>query len=202
MADAFTDDLYRTCSQHLFVHIAHFNWPGFADVWFTTPDDKAAFIRHAMNAISHSDPAWTWSDVEQHLQRTLADHPHLQEPSAWTGATRPHPCPSCHCAPGPATDHRSLGQLTLEHGEQFVAEQRQRRRALRGQGSQSVLRPGFASTLYRPGADPQVVGDDCGLVALPEPLGRLQTATTRGRPAVCRPAPLPSPHADGIPQGV
>ncbi|MCX4826315.1 hypothetical protein OG883_42500 [Streptomyces sp. NBC_01142] len=99
--DSFTDDLYRTCSQHLFAHIAHFNRHGFADVWFTTPDDKAAFIRHAINARSGGDPAWTWSDVEQHLQDTLADHPRLQEPSAWTGATRPHDCPSCHCTPQP-----------------------------------------------------------------------------------------------------
>lgn len=98
-SDAFTADLYRTCSQHLFGHIAHFNRSGFADVWFTTPEDKTAFIRHAVNASGLGDPAWTWSDVEQHLQRTLADHPHLQEPSAWTGISRPHGCPSCRCAP-------------------------------------------------------------------------------------------------------
>ncbi|WP_331732953.1 hypothetical protein OG613_49000 (plasmid) [Streptomyces sp. NBC_00015] len=97
--DAFTNGLYRTCSQHLFAHIAHYNRDGFADVWFTTPDDKADFIRHAVNARSGGDPAATWSDVEQHIQRVLADHPHLQEPSAWTGAARPHDCPSCHCTP-------------------------------------------------------------------------------------------------------
>lgn len=97
--DAFTDGLYRTCSQHLFAHIAHFDRHGFADVWFTTAENKAAFIRNALKTRSGGDPAWTWSDVEQHLQRTLADHSHLQEPSAWTGATRPHGCPSCRCTP-------------------------------------------------------------------------------------------------------
>lgn len=98
-ADAFTKDLYRTISQHLFAHIAHFNQSGFAHVWFTTPQDKAEFIQHALNARSGGDPAWTWSDVEQHLQGTLAEHPHLQEPSAWTGIIRPHDCPSCRCTP-------------------------------------------------------------------------------------------------------
>ncbi|MFI9018724.1 hypothetical protein ACIGZI_32290 [Streptomyces griseus] len=82
-ADAFTHGLYRTCSQHLFGHIAHYNRSGFADVWFSTPEDKAAFIRRAMNAPCLGDPAWTWSDVEQHMQDTLAKHLHLQQPSAW-----------------------------------------------------------------------------------------------------------------------
>ncbi|WP_327411227.1 hypothetical protein OG458_41565 (plasmid) [Streptomyces sp. NBC_01281] len=100
-ADAFTRRLYHTCYQHLFGHIAHTNRDGFADTWFTTPDDKAAFIRHAFNARCGGDPAFTWSDVEQHLQDALAAHPHLQQPSAWPGARRPHACPSCHCTPQP-----------------------------------------------------------------------------------------------------
>src|SRR5690606_39254096 len=54
--DAFTPALYRTCYQHLFAHIAHFDRHGFADVWFTTPQDKADFIRHAMNASGLGDP--------------------------------------------------------------------------------------------------------------------------------------------------
>ncbi|MEU3639945.1 hypothetical protein AB0H23_27475 [Streptomyces albogriseolus] len=98
-SDAFTNDLYHTLSHHLFGHIAHFNRHGFADVWFATPSNKATFIRHALSASGLGDPTWTWSDVEQHIQGVLADHPHLKEPSAWPGAPRPHSCPSCRCNP-------------------------------------------------------------------------------------------------------
>lgn len=38
---------------------------------------------------------------EQHLQRTLDDHPHLQEPAAWTGSAGPHDCPSRSCTSQP-----------------------------------------------------------------------------------------------------
>lgn len=102
----------------------------------------------------------------------------------------------------PPMCHRPLGQLPLQHAEQFVTEQRQRCRALGRQSSEPVLRPGPAPTLYRPDADPQVVSDDRGLVALPEPLGRLQPQLLPERPPfVGQSAPLRIPHATGVPQG-
>ncbi|MEU5036088.1 hypothetical protein AB0G48_18300 [Streptomyces rubiginosohelvolus] len=99
----FTKSLYRTCSQHLFSHIALHDQHGFADVWFTTPTDKASFIRHAMNARCLGDPAWTWSDVEQHLQDTLADHPALQQPSAWS-MSQSSTTPGCAAMPTEPND--------------------------------------------------------------------------------------------------
>ncbi|NUK28512.1 hypothetical protein, partial [Streptomyces lunaelactis] len=89
--EQFTQQLYRTCSQHLFGHIAHFDRHGFADTWFATTDSKAAFIEHALNAGSYGDPTHTWSDVEQHIQTALEAHPHLLNPATWPGVEHAHP---------------------------------------------------------------------------------------------------------------
>lgn len=72
----------------------------------------------------------------------------------------------------------------------------------RGQGSWPVLPPNLAPTLYRPDADPQIVSDDCVLVPLPEPLGRLQPQLLAdSKPFVGRLAPLRVPHPVGTPHG-
>ncbi|WP_326581857.1 hypothetical protein OIE69_44345 (plasmid) [Actinacidiphila glaucinigra] len=97
-SDRFTTALYRTVSGHLFGHIAHFDRAGFADTWFTTPATKAAFIDHALRRRVYGDPAYTWSDVEEHIQHALQAHPGLRDLRNWPGYQPPaHGCPSCTC---------------------------------------------------------------------------------------------------------
>ncbi|MFF3257252.1 hypothetical protein ACFYWP_41215 [Actinacidiphila glaucinigra] len=96
--ERFTAALYRTISQHLFGHMAHFDQHGFAETWFATPATRAAFIAHALNRHIGGDPAYTWSDVEAHIQRALEAHPELQDMQNWPGYQAPvHSCPSCAC---------------------------------------------------------------------------------------------------------
>ncbi|MET8681989.1 hypothetical protein ABZW18_31535 [Streptomyces sp. NPDC004647] len=96
---AFTPALYRICSLHLFGHVAEYDRHGFADTWFSTPHAKAAFIVHALNAPAVGDPAWTWCDVEAHIQGALRAHLHLRLTHPETFGARPkvHACPHCTC---------------------------------------------------------------------------------------------------------
>jgi hypothetical protein len=57
-----------------FGHIAHYNQGQFYETFFTTDADKTAFINQTMNWSMGGDPAWTYSDVEQHLQKWMKEY--------------------------------------------------------------------------------------------------------------------------------
>ncbi len=66
----FTDRFYRRLSN-TFAHIAHCNWVGFWDTFFTTTADKVMFLEQTLAHPCYGDPAWTYSDVERALQDWL-----------------------------------------------------------------------------------------------------------------------------------
>ena len=63
----FTRALYNRLSQ-CFQHIAHHDLHGFYGTWFATPGDQARFLDHLLRSPCFGDPAYTFSDVERHLQ--------------------------------------------------------------------------------------------------------------------------------------
>lgn len=63
----FTKALYSRLSQ-CFQHIAHHDLHGFYGTWFAAPGDQARFLDHLLRSPCYGDPAYTYSDVERHLQ--------------------------------------------------------------------------------------------------------------------------------------
>lgn len=55
----------------MFGHIAHYNKAGFYDVWFSSPERQAHFLENVRTWGCYGDPAYTYSDVEKHLQRMI-----------------------------------------------------------------------------------------------------------------------------------
>jgi hypothetical protein len=60
-----------------FGHIAHYDRGGFYDTWFTRSRHKAAFIEKILRWPCHGDPEYTFSDVEQAVQRAVRDRNYL-----------------------------------------------------------------------------------------------------------------------------
>ena len=63
----FTKTLYNRLSQ-CFQHIAHHDLHGFYGTWFAAPGDQARFLDHLLRSPCFGDLAYTYSDVERHLQ--------------------------------------------------------------------------------------------------------------------------------------
>jgi hypothetical protein len=74
--ELFTKKLYNRLSM-TFGHIAHYNRGGFYDTWFTRAGNKAAFIEKTLQWPCHGDPEYTFSDVEQAVQRVARDRNYL-----------------------------------------------------------------------------------------------------------------------------
>lgn len=77
-ASRFTKNgVYHTLYQHMFGHIAHYNESGFFSEWFSTPAQRAEWIRYALNCgwYGHpvGNPAFTWVDVETAIIEWLTD---------------------------------------------------------------------------------------------------------------------------------
>jgi hypothetical protein len=70
-AGRFTERLYMRLSM-CFGQIAHVERNGFAETWFDSPESIAAFVNHLMQWPCHGDPGYTFSDVEQAVQREVA----------------------------------------------------------------------------------------------------------------------------------
>jgi len=70
-AGRFTERLYTRLSM-CFGQIAHVDRNGFAETWFDSPESIAAFVNHLMQWPCHGDPGYTFSDVEQAVQREVA----------------------------------------------------------------------------------------------------------------------------------
>ena len=71
LAERFTEKLYMRLSM-CFGHAAHFDRQGFAETWFDSPESIASFVNHLMQWPCHGDPGYTFSDVEQAIQREVA----------------------------------------------------------------------------------------------------------------------------------
>jgi hypothetical protein len=71
LAGRFTEKLYTRLSM-CFGQIAHVDRNGFAETWFDNPESIAAFVNHLMQWPCHGDPGYTFSDVEQAIQREVA----------------------------------------------------------------------------------------------------------------------------------
>ena len=71
LAGRFTEKLYTRLSM-CFGYIACFDRNGFAETWFDSPESIAAFVNHLMRWPCHGDPGYTFSDVEQAVQREVA----------------------------------------------------------------------------------------------------------------------------------
>lgn len=56
-----------------FGHIAHFNAYGFFDTFFTSEEGKRRFMQITLNHSCSGDPAWTYSDVEEAVQKYLRE---------------------------------------------------------------------------------------------------------------------------------
>jgi hypothetical protein len=69
-AGRFTEKLYTRLSM-CFGYIACFDRNGFAETWFDSPESIAAFVNHLMQWPCHGDPSYTFSDVEQAVQREV-----------------------------------------------------------------------------------------------------------------------------------
>jgi len=54
-----------------FGHIAHYNQLGFWETYFTTLDDKIAFLEYTMQGGGYGDSTYTYSDVEKAIQSWL-----------------------------------------------------------------------------------------------------------------------------------
>ena len=71
LAGRFTEKLYNRLSI-CFGHISHFDRGGFAETWFDKPESIAAFVNQLVQWPCFGDPAFTFSDVEQAIQREIA----------------------------------------------------------------------------------------------------------------------------------
>lgn len=74
--ELFTKKLYNRLSM-TFGHIAHYDRAGFYDTWFTRARHKAAFIDKTLRWPCHGDPEYTFSDVEQAIQRAVRERNYL-----------------------------------------------------------------------------------------------------------------------------
>lgn len=74
--ELFTKKLYNRLSMTC-EHIAHYDRAGFYDTWFTQARHKAAFIEKIPRWPCHGDPEYTFSDVEQAVQRVVRDRNYL-----------------------------------------------------------------------------------------------------------------------------
>lgn len=63
----FPEWFYKRLSN-CYMHIAHFNRQGFADVWFSTPRRRSEFLEHALGYPCYGSPEYTYSDVERVLK--------------------------------------------------------------------------------------------------------------------------------------
>jgi len=74
--ELFTKKLYNRLSM-TFGHIAHCDRAGFYDTWFTRARHKAAFIEKTLRWPCQGDPEYTFSDVEQAIQRVMRERNYL-----------------------------------------------------------------------------------------------------------------------------
>ncbi len=76
-ANLWTKVLYNRLSL-CFGHIAHYNQYGFFDVWFSTPQARAEFIKHLLAYGCFGSPEYTYSDVERALQAKVLERGFLR----------------------------------------------------------------------------------------------------------------------------
>lgn len=74
--ELFTKKLYSRLSM-TFGNIAHNDRAGFYDTWFTRARHKAAFVEKTLRWPCHGHPEFTFSDVEQAIQRVVHDRNYL-----------------------------------------------------------------------------------------------------------------------------
>lgn len=70
--ELFTAKLYARLSM-TFGHIAHGDIEGFYSIWFTSHRRRLEFIRKTLRWPCHGDPKFTFSDVEQAIQRVVKE---------------------------------------------------------------------------------------------------------------------------------
>lgn len=72
----FTKKLYNRLSM-TFGHIAHCDIEGFYSTWFTRDRHRLGFIQKLLHWPCHGDPRFTFSDVEQAIQRVVRERNYL-----------------------------------------------------------------------------------------------------------------------------
>ncbi len=72
----FARELYNRLSM-TFGNIAHYNLEGFYDTWFTRDRHRLAFVQKILRWPCHGDPKFTFSDVEQAIQRVVRERNYL-----------------------------------------------------------------------------------------------------------------------------
>ena len=67
--ELFTEDAYDGLHQHMFGHIAEFTLGGFYNTWFSTPEQRAAWVEYAYRGgvygFHSTDRPELWGDVER-----------------------------------------------------------------------------------------------------------------------------------------
>jgi hypothetical protein len=74
--DLFTKKFYNRLSM-TFGNIAHYNLEGFYDTWFTRDRHRLAFVQKILRWPCHGDPKFTFSDVENAVQRVVRERSYL-----------------------------------------------------------------------------------------------------------------------------
>lgn len=74
--ELFIKKLYNRLSM-TFGHIAHCDIEGFYSTWFTRDRHRLGFIQKLLRWPCHGDPKFTFSDVEQAIQRVVRERNYL-----------------------------------------------------------------------------------------------------------------------------
>ena len=71
--EKFSKQLYERLNG-MFSHIAHYDRGGFANVWFSTSEARNQWLTYILERHMYGNPEWTWSDVEQVVQKWVREH--------------------------------------------------------------------------------------------------------------------------------
>ena len=74
--ELFTKKFYNRLSM-TFGNIAHYNLEGFYDTWFTRDRHRLGFVQKLLRWPCHGDPKFTFSDVEDAIQRVMRERNYL-----------------------------------------------------------------------------------------------------------------------------
>lgn len=74
--ELFIKKLYNRLSM-TFGHVAHCDIEGFYSTWFTRDRHRLGFIQKLLRWPCHGDPKFTFSDVEQAIQRVVRERNYL-----------------------------------------------------------------------------------------------------------------------------
>lgn len=65
---------FYTCLSMCFGMIAHYNWGTFFDYYFDDEQGETEFREQVINYPCYGDPAYTYSDIEQQIQKWYQSH--------------------------------------------------------------------------------------------------------------------------------